>query len=56
MLGKLLEGRKTFIVACGMVVYAVVGWWLNYLTPQVAQHILMEAAALAGLRAAIAKK
>lgn len=47
---KSLEGKKTYIVAAGMVAYAVIGAALGYVEIDRAIELLMEAAALAGLR------
>jgi uncharacterized membrane-anchored protein YjiN (DUF445 family) len=48
-----LAGKKTYIVASVMIVYAVSGWLLGNLEQPEAWRLLMEAAAVAGLRNAI---
>ena len=48
-----LEGKKTYLVALGMLVYAMLGWYL-YGTPINVQTIL-EALGLAALRAGVTK-
>ena len=50
-----INGKKTYLTAIGMLVYAVLGWALNFLTPQAAMDIIWAALSLVGIRSAIAK-
>jgi hypothetical protein len=49
----MLSGYKTYVVSCGMILYAVGGLVAGYLDTQTAYQIILEALAIAGLRNAI---
>ena len=51
-----IQGKKTYIVAGLMCIYAVVGYFLGKETPDELVKMILEALAVAGLRAGIAKK
>lgn len=58
MLGRLLkktDGKKTYAAAVAMAVFAVLGLYLGQLDQAEAVRLLVEAAAIVGLRDAIAK-
>lgn len=50
-----LKGYKTYLVAGGMLVYAVLGFTLGYLDAGEAGTVIMEAFGLIALRLGIAK-
>ena len=49
-----LPGKKTYLVAGAMILYAVLGLVLGYTEPDAAITLVLEALALAGLRLAVA--
>jgi len=51
-----LEGRKTYLIALAMIVYALIGYALGDMPQVESGKFIMEALAIAGLRAGIAKK
>lgn len=48
-----LSGRKTYIVAGAMIVYAVLGVYLKDMQPTDAGTVILQALGIAGLRAGI---
>ena len=55
MLDK-LKGKKTYLIAGVMLLWAAIGWWQGWVVPEQAQEVALEALAIVGLRAGIAKK
>lgn len=51
---EFLQGAKTYLVAAGMVVYALLGYLLGY-TDSIDPKVILEALGLAALRAGISK-
>lgn len=51
----LLSGKKTFLIAGAMALYALVGALAGWITWEQATQLILNAAALAGLRSAIRK-
>lgn len=51
-----LPGKKTYSVAIIMVVYALSALYLGHMTQTDSVSLILQAAAIAGLRAGIAKK
>jgi len=49
------KGKKTYIVCALMVVYAVVGYALSKVDGGSATELVLEALAIAGLRAGVAR-
>jgi len=49
-----LAGKKTYLIAAAMILYAVCGLLLGYTEPDAAITLILEALALAGLRLGIA--
>jgi uncharacterized ion transporter superfamily protein YfcC len=47
---KFLEGKKTFLIALGTVLYAVIGSILGYVDQQMATELVLGALGLASLR------
>ncbi len=50
-----LQGKKTYLTAGGMIIYAVVGYSLKQLTSQQEMSFIWQALALVGLRSALFK-
>jgi len=49
----MLVGKKTYIVAALMVIFAVIGLYLGKLDGAQSIQLILEAAAISGLRSAI---
>lgn len=49
---NMLSGKKTYIVAVAMIVYALLG---QYIGKELDVNLILEALAIAGLRAGISK-
>jgi len=52
---KYLKGKKTYIVAALMVVYALLGYYLGELEHASTVNLCLEGLAIAGLRAGVSK-
>lgn len=50
-----IDGNKTYIVAFGMIVYALLGVGLNLHTPDRVGELILAALALIGIRSGIKK-
>lgn len=50
-----LEGKKTYLVSAGFVVYAILGVALGQLTPEQALQLVLSGLGFATLRAGVAK-
>ena len=55
-IGNMFAGKKTFLVAAAIAIYAVLGYFLGRLEADVAWRTLLEAAAIAGLRDAMRRR
>lgn len=51
-----LSGKRTYIVSFLMVVYAVIGLYIDKVDVDSGTQLILEALAIAGLRSGIAKK
>ncbi len=51
-----LRGRKTYLVSLAMLLFAISGLFLGQLDSNQATTVILEALAIAGLRAGIAGK
>lgn len=49
-----LTGKKTYIIAIGMILYAALGYAFHYVPGDMAWSIVLQALAIAGLRKGIA--
>lgn len=52
----LLSGRKTYITAVAMIIYAVLGVYLKYMQSTDAITLILQALGISALRAGIAKQ
>ena len=50
-----LNGKKTYLAAIALFLWAFIGWWMGKLADNEAWKMILEAAALAGLRHGISK-
>lgn len=54
-LWSFLQGKKTYLTALGMIVYALLGLYLGYLTQQQAAMYIFAALGMIGFRSAMNK-
>jgi len=55
VLGKWLEGKKTYIMIVATLCYALGGWIAGFVEPQIAIGLILGALGLGGIKSAIAR-